>query len=93
VLVVDKLPERPWANKQRKGVAMDQIIRWAVLAVVVYAGLFGAYMFRYEPLPSIIGDGGVAVWDRWGHRVCLTGNFKGQRLECPRFRLEQEGEP
>ncbi len=44
----------------------DNPVGWAMVAVAVVALALFAFMFRYEPISKGL------VWDRLGHRVCVT---------------------
>lgn len=45
---------------------------WIVIAIALGA----VWLFRYEPLPG--NGGGVFVWDRWTHRLCLAIALTGE---------------
>lgn len=46
----------------------NNLTGWAMVAVAVIALALFAFMFRYEPIPGQQGW----VWDRLGHRACIT---------------------
>lgn len=49
--------------------------KFAILIILCVAAATGAWMFRYEPIPSLPYRGelySVTVWDRWLHRACVA---------------------
>ena len=59
---------------------MFKLLRWPIVVVLVAGS--AAYMYRYEPVPSPNSLQVIAVWDRWGHRLCLSSFYKAPGLHC-----------
>jgi hypothetical protein len=73
---------------------MDRGFGWVALALVAFAGISGALMFRYEPLTLQSNPMEITVvWDRWSHRVCMIGHSTGQRMVCTLDEMDQFGRP
>jgi hypothetical protein len=60
-------------------------LRWSFFALALMAAVLAAYMFWYEPL-AVLGTSTelTLVWDRWAHRLCMTGMGFGNTLICTR---------
>lgn len=59
---------------------MFQLLRWPVVVLLVAGS--AAYMYRYEPVASPNSLQAIAVWDRWGHRLCLSSFYEAPGLHC-----------
>jgi hypothetical protein len=52
---------------------------WLALACIGLAG--AAYLFRFEPMPTVEGNRNHLVWDRWNHEACMLKSAK--LIVCP----------
>ena len=59
------------------------MFKYIATTVFIAAVAVFAWMFRYEPLPSISRfEQAVYVFDRWTHNVCRTGFGPDVMLVC-----------
>ena len=63
---------------------MTAAFRWSFVVLALIAVVLAAYMFRYEPIsmPPEYQIGTTKVWDRWGHRSCVTSPVTYNKLRC-----------
>ena len=63
---------------------MTVAFRWSLVVLALFAVVLAAYMFRYEPIsmPPEYLIGTTKVWDRWGHRSCVTSPVTYNKLRC-----------
>lgn len=54
-------------------------LRWSIATLVVFGG---AWMFRYEPLPTDNSLRAIVVWDRWTQQQCIFIFAENRGLHC-----------